>query len=307
RAAAALALSVAALALAFGGLPASAATQSLLTDNGTDPSAVPGSVAWQLPGGAGLVSHDGGSAQPLPGTDPALGPDTVAWREGETIVVAERRTLRELLRVPAPGIEELAISARWLVWRALEPAGDVLRALDLQAPAQPAFDLRRVPAPARIGRPSLDADRVVFHVAQRRASRIEEIHLPAHRRTTLRAGRNGAQLLNPSEEGGELVYVSSSAERQLVLAGPRRLRRGVGDRRLLRMHPVVRRDAGHEPGRKRHNEGYPGRRAPRLPERAPPGVTVTLWSTALAPGVAYVTRIRRTVAGTSSVIVRLTR
>ena len=307
RAAGAVASSAAAAALALGGVPASAATQSVLTDNGTDPSAVAGAVAWQLPGGAGLVSHDGGAAQQLPGSDPALGPESIVWRDGETLVVAERRTLRELVRVPAPGAEEPAISARWLVWRALEPAGDVLRALDLQALGQPPVDLRRVRAPDRIGRPSLAGDRVVFHVAQRRQSRIEEIYLPTRRRTTLRIGRSGAQLLNPSEEGGELLYVSSSAERQLVLAGPRRLRRGTGDRRLLRMHPVVRRDAGYERGRKRHREGYPRGRAPRLAERAPPGVTVTLWSTALAPGAAYVSRIRRTAAGTSSAIVRLTR
>ena len=307
RAAGALALSVAAVALALGGAAAGAATQSVLTDNGTDPSAVAGAVAWQLPGGAGLVSHDGGPAQELPGTDPALGPDTIVWREGEALVVADRRSLRELLRIGAPGAEEPAISARWLVWRALEPGGDVLRALDLQALGQPPVDVRRVPAPDRIGRPSLDGDRVVFHVGQRRQSRIEEIDLPTRRRTTLRVGKDGAQLLNPSAEGGELLHVSSSAERQLVLAGPRRLRRGTGDRVLLRMHPTVRRDAGREPGRKRHNEGYPGRRAPRLPERAPPGVRVTLWSTALAPGVAYITRMTRTAAGTSSVIVRLTR
>ena len=307
RAAGAVALSVAAVALALGGVSASAATQSVLTDNGTDPSAVAGSVAWQLPGGQGLVSHDGGTAQPLPGTDPALGPDTIVWREGETLVIAERRTLRELLRVPAPGAEEPATSARWLVWRALEPKGDVLRALDLQTGGRDPVDVRRVRAPDRIGRPSLDGDRVVFHVAQRRESRIEEIYLPSRRRTTLRVGRSGAQLLNPSEQGGQLLHVRSSAERQLVLIGPRRLRRGRGDRSLLRMHPVVRRDAGREPGRERHHEGYPGGRAPKLPERAPPGVTVTLWSTALAPGAAYVSRIRRTSAGTSNTIMRLTR
>lgn len=307
RAAGAAALSAAAVALALGGVPASAASQSLLTDTGTDPSAVAGSIAWQLPGaGNGLVVHGGGTARPLPGTDPALGPETIVWREGETLVVAERLSLRELLRHPAPGAEEPAISARWLVWRAREGAGDVLRVLDLQAPGQPPVDVRRVSAPDRIGRPSIDGDRVVFHVAQRRQSRIEEIYLPTRRRTTLRIGRDGAQLLNPSEQGGQLLYVSSSFERQLVLVGPRRARRG-RDRALLRMHPVVRRDAGYEAGRKRHHEGYPKRRAPKLPERAPDGVTVTLWTTALAPDAAYVSRIRRTASGTSSAIVRLAR
>ena len=308
RAAGALALSVAAVALALGGVAASAATQSLLTDKGTDPSAAAGSIAWQLPGGGnGLVVHGDGVAQALPGTDPALGPQVIVWREGEVLVVAERLSLRELLRVAAPGAEEPAISGRWLVWRARERAGDVLRVADLQAPEQPTADIRRIAAPDRIGRPSMDGDRVVFHVAQRRESRIEEIYLPTRRRTTLRVGRNGAQLLNPSEHGGQLLYVSSSAERQLVRLGPRRARRGDRDRSLLRMHPTVRRDAGYERGRRRHTEGYPRRRAPRLPERAPPGVTVTLWSTALAPGAAYVSRIRSTASGTSSVIVRLRR
>ena len=138
-------------------------------------------------------------------------------------------------------------------------------------------------------------------------SRIEEIYLPTQRRTTLRTVRDGAQLLNPSEEGGELLYVSASAERQQLLIGPRRARRGDRDRRLLSMPATVRRDAGHEPGRRRHDEGYPRHRAPRLPQRAPAGVEVTLWSTALAPGAAYVSRMRRTTRATSTVILRLAR
>ena len=308
RAAGALALSVAALVLALGGAPAAAATQSLLTDNGTDPSVIPGSIAWQLPGGgSGFVQHDGGVVTALPGTDPALGPDKIVWRDREELVIAERLSLRELLRLAAAGAEEPAISARWLVWRAREATGDVLRAIDLLALGQPAFDIRRSAAPDRIGRPSIDGDRVAFHFAARSASRIEEIYLPTRRRTTLRTGRNGAQLLNPSEQGGRLLYVSSTFERQQVLIGPRRGRGATRDRSLLRMHPTVRRDAGYERGRRRHAEGYRGGRPPKLPERAPDGVTVTLWSTALAPDAAYVSRIRRTASGTSTAIVRLAR
>jgi hypothetical protein len=308
RALGALALAVAALVLALGGVPASAATESLLTENGTDPSAIPGSLAWQLPGGAnGLVVHDAGAPRSLPGTDPALGPDAIVWRAGEALVVAERFTLRERLRIQAPGADEPAISVRWLAWRAREAAGDVLRAVDLQAPGQPPFDVARTAAPDRIGRPSLEGDRLVAHVARRRVSRIDEIYLPTRRRTTLRTARGGAQLLNPSEEGGALLFVRSSAERQQVLIGPRRARDGDRDQSLLTMHPSVRRDAGRERGRKRHGQGYPGGRAPKLPPRAPQGVTVTLWSTALAPDAAYVSRIRRTAAGTSNVIVRLAR
>lgn len=308
RAAGAVALGTAALALVLAGAPASAATESLLTDNGTDPSATRGAIAWQLPGGAnGLVAYGGGQPQALPGSDPALGPDTIAWREGEALVVADGVTLRERLRVVAPGAEEPAISGRWLVWRAREPAADVLRAIDLQAPGRPPFDIRRVAAPDRLGRPSLDGDRVVFHVGQRAGSRIEEIYLPARRRTTLRRGRDGAQLLNPSKQGDRLLYVRSSAERQQVLLGPRRARASDRDRPLLTTYATIRRDAGREPGRELHHEGYPGGRAPRQPERAPEGVTVTLWTTALAPDAAYVSRIRQTAAGASYVIARLAR
>ena len=308
RAAGALALSAAALALVLGGVPASAAAPSVLIENGTDPSAAEASVVWQLPGGGnGFIARDGGAAQALPGSDAALGPDSVVWRDGETLVIADQATLSERLRISAPGAAEPAFSGRWLVWTARVADGDVLRMLDLQAPDQPPADLRHVVAPGGIGRPSLDGDRVVYHYAERGLSRIEEIYLPTQRRTTLRTVRSGAQLLNPSEEGGELLYVSASAERQQLLIGPRRARRGNRDRALLSMPATVRRDAGHEPGRRRHNEGYPRHRAPRLPQRAPAGVEVTLWSTALAPGAAYVSRLRRTTRATSTVILRLAR
>jgi len=75
----------------------------------------------------------------------------------------------------------------------------------------------------------------------------------------------------------------------------------------LSTHPTARRDAGHERDRERHGAGYPGGKPPTFPERAPEGVAVTLWSTALAPGAAYVSRLRRTADGTSNTILRLAR
>ncbi len=307
RAAGALALGVAAAALALGGVAVSSAAPALLTDDGTDPSAAGASVAWQLPGGGpGLLLHEG-AGRSLPGTDPAVGPGIVVWREGDALVVADPATLGVRLRIAAPGAEEPAISTRWLVWRAREPRGDVLRALDLQAPGSPPADIRRSRAPDRIGRPSLSGNRVVYHVATRRQSRIEEIYLPTRRRTTLRWGRHGALLLNPSEDDRELLFVHSSARGQQILVGPRRARRGNRDRRLYAMTPTVRRDVGREPGRRRHAEGYPGRRAPTFPRRPKEGVEMTLWSTALGPDAAYVSRMRRTRKGAATVILRLPR
>jgi len=309
RAIGALALSAAALTLALGGAPAAAATQpAKLTDNGTDPSATAAAVAWQLPaGGASMLLRAGATPETLPGSDPAVGPDTVVWREAETLVVADLATLRERLRVAAPGAEEPAVSARWLVWRAREGDFDVLRLVDLQAPGEPAVNLRSRRRPERIGRPSIEGDRVVYHVAHADGSVIEEVYLPTRRRTTLRRARNGAQLLNPSEEGSTLLYVRSSYQRQQLLIGPRRARDGDRDRSLLTARPVARRDAGHERDRERHGAGYPGGKAPKLPPRPAEGVSATLWSTALAPGIAYVARIRRSDQGTTTVILSVPR
>ncbi len=307
RATGAVALGAAALVLALGGAPAAAAT-AVLTPNGTDPSADGATVAWQLPGGGpGLIQAAGGAAVGLPGTDPALGPGSVVWREGEELVVADQASLRPLLRIAAPGAEEPAVSARWLVWRARVGTTVVLRGVDLLAPDQPPFDLRGVAAPGDIGRPSIDGDRVVFTVATLAVSRIEEIFLPTRRITALREAVQGALLLGPSELGGQLLFVRSSPAGQEVLLGPRRGRSGKADRRLYLTHPTARRDAGHEPGHGRHRAGYPGGRPPRLPPLAPEGVQLTLWTTALAPDAAYVTSIRRTAASTATRILTLAR
>ncbi|MEA2150257.1 MAG: hypothetical protein QOD69_2087, partial [Solirubrobacteraceae bacterium] len=210
RATGAVALGAAALVLALGGSPAVAAATPVLTTVGTDPSADGDTVAWQLPGGGpGILQHAGAPGVGLPGTDPALGPQTVVWREGDQLVVADQATLAPLLRVPAPGAQEPAVSARWLVWRAHEGSSDVLRAVDRLAPEQPPVELRRVAGPGAIGRPSIDGDRVVFGVATRAAGSIEEIFLPTRRRTALRSVDHGALLLNPSELAGRLLYVRS--------------------------------------------------------------------------------------------------
>jgi hypothetical protein len=308
RATGAVALGAAALVLALGGSPAVAAATPVLTTVGTDPSADGDTVAWQLPGGGpGILQHAGAPGVGLPGTDPALGPQTVVWREGDQLVVADQATLAPLLRVPAPGAQEPAVSARWLVWRAHEGSSDVLRAVDRLAPEQPPVELRRVAGPGAIGRPSIDGDRVVFGVATRAAGSIEEIFLPTRRRTALRSVDHGALLLNPSELAGRLLYVRSSPQGQELLLGPRRERSAAADKPLYVTHPTARRDAVHEPGHGRHGAGYPGRRPPPLPPRAPAGVDLTLWTTALAPSTAYVTSIRRTAAGTTTQILALTR
>jgi hypothetical protein len=101
-----------------------------------------------------------------------------------------------------------------------------------------------------------------------------------------------ALLLNPSFDGGSLLYVRSTSTRQELRLGPPVRRAITRDRRLYSTTPTGRRDAGHEKGHGRHHAGYPGGRPPRLAPRPPAGVSTTLWTTALGPATAYVTRLR---------------
>ena len=306
RATGAITLLAAALVL---GLQGSATAADRLTSSGTDPSAVASALAWQLPGGGpGVLLRAGaGGPQQLPGADTALGPKNVVWREGNELVLAAQDTLAVIGRVAAPGAEEPALSDRWLVWRAREGNVDLLWALDLKVLAGPARLVRTISAPGRIGRPSLEAEHVVVHVARTRSSWIEEIFLPTARRSVRRRARSGELLLNPSLHNSALLYVSSSAQRQELLLGSRRTRQRRNDRRIFSMHPTVRRDPVHEPGRGRHGAGYPRRRPPRLPPRAPKAVDITLWSTALDAEHAYVSRTRRAGGATTSEILRFRR
>ena len=299
RATGGVALGAAALTIALGGAPAAAAEPKLLASKGTDPSAAGASLAWQRPGGGLSIFLRGGTELiGLPGSDPALGPQTVVWRDGNALVVARQDNLAQVLRIDAPGAEEPAISDRWVVWRAREDGGDVLRAVDLRAPGEPAVVLLRTSGAARLGRPSVDGDRAVLHLATRQTSKIIEIFLPTGKGFVLRRV-TGALLLNPSELDGKLLYVRSSLRSQTVLLGPRRSRSGKDDKRLYRTGPSIRRDSGVEGRRGPHGPGY----APRGRE----GVRTTLWTTALSASRAYVTRILVKKRGTRTEIVKLRR
>lgn len=124
----------------------------------------------------------------------------------------------------------------------------------------------------------------------------------------LRKEKRGPLLLNPSELGGKLLYVRSSLRGQKLLLGPRRGRSGRADKLLYVALPDSRRDAGHERGRVRHGEGYPGGRPRRLAPRFARGRQGhALDDGARARRSAYVTRIRHTDRGVSTQILKLRR
>lgn len=236
-----------------------AGASQLETPEGADPSVEGSRLAFQLRDRSGVLRRDG-EQLPLPGRDPALGGGWVAAIDGEAIAILDGRDLAETDRLAAPGADAVAVSNGWLAWRARREGRDLLRA----APVSDAGVLgasRRLDSAggaAQLGRPSLDANRVVYARATPRQNRIVKRVLGAKRggrarSTVLRSRVVG--LSNPALRGDSLLYVlhSRRADR-LKLA-----RLGAGAGRTL-----LSRRSG------------------------------TLWSTALSAKRAYVTHIRGT-------------
>ena len=276
------------LALAAATVLAGSARGASNLGPGTDPSVSGDLLAWSTPPGGGVLLR-GGTRTELPGR-PALGGSLVAWRSGAAVHVATADGLAPVLDLTLASVDALGVSDRWLVTRERGAVGaDVLVARSLQAP-----DAARVVAtvrpPAQIGRPSLDGDLVVFHVSAVRSSRIVAADLAAGTSRVVRSTAT-AQLANPSVLGDQLLYVRLTAIEQRLELG--RLAPGGPSRVLYRLSAPARRDPGYEPG---HSNVT---RTPR-PKLAPG----TLWTTALAPQIAYVTFIRRKDGAASILSVR---
>ena len=263
-----------------------------LVDAGADPSAASGALAWQPPSGPGVLRGADGTRVPLPGKDPALGAGYIAWHVGDEVTVARQRTLAPVLSRNVARVSKLAVSSRWLVWRARRPSGDAIGAVKLDDPSS----VRRVAAvraPGELGRPDLDGDRLVFHVAGAGGSAIREVNLRTGRRRT-RARAFGAQLLGPSLLGRALLYVRVDRCGQRLI-----LRRRGRTRVLLRRGPLAGSDIGFEPGHTSQGGMHP---CPVLR-----GSRVMLWSTALSSRFAYVTALVPAAAGARAAILRTRR
>lgn len=265
-----------------------------LAADATDPSVDGGLVAWHEPGSRGVLVRDGTGAR-VAGAHPAVGGGWLAMLGDGTIEVQATATGGPPpLSVAAPNADAVAVSGAWVAWRSRVLDEDSILAAPLAGgPA------RTIASGAELGRPSLDGDRLAFHAA----GRILLADLATGRTTTLRRERR-AQLLNPSLLDGWLVYVRAIYRRQEVRLGPATRRAPRRDERLWETVPTGRRDRGHEPGVRHHRHGHPRKLWPR----PGPGMAATLWTTALAPDAAYVTRLRQR-AGTppSAEILRVTR
>jgi hypothetical protein len=253
----ALALIVAATALASTGTANAARDEAA---DAADPSTEASDLAWQLPDRTGVLRR-AGQPIPLPGTDPAVGGPYAAVISGDAIMLLDRATLQPLAEVTAPGVDAVAVSETWLVYRAHRDGRDVLLGRSIVDPRAPGEERAFAAASGlgQLGRPGLDGDLVVFAIAKPHVNRIVRYGLDAERGRTILASRTSA-LSNPSLRRGEkvtkLLYVRASRKRQRLM---------------------VKRLSGKGHGRSIYSRK---------------GRKVTLWSTALSAERAYVTLLR---------------
>jgi hypothetical protein len=266
--------------------PRASASTAIAATAASGPAADGALFAFQRPGGPGYLRRPSGTVL-LAGRDPALAAGLVGWRDGARIVLADPATLAPVVTYESPGGGAFAFSDRWVVW--------LVGASQLVAQPRDGSAAPRVVATAtgsdQLGRPGLSGQTLVYHRAGRRGSRIQLLDLATGAGRVLRSERR-ALLSNPSFDGRELLYVRSTYTRQELRLGPPLRRATTRDRRLYGTTPTARRDADHDKGRHLIHQGYPGGHPPPLPPRPRAGITDTLWTTALGPSTAYVTRLR---------------
>jgi hypothetical protein len=290
------ALALAAVALALGSESAWAQAPAVVAPSGTDPSASGSDVAWQIPGGPGVLARPAGTAA-MPVTRPAVGGPYLAAIAGGEIRVADRSTGTQVLALPAGRADQLAVSERWLVLRRTGTRDQIVAVPLAGGPER----IVAQAAPAQLGRPALDGDRLVFHVAGRRESRIDLVDLAAGRRQTLKRS-NRSQLANPSVLGLDLLWVETTPFSQSVKVMPTDA--SARARILLRIAPAITADKGWSTDHGPHRRTI---RPERPPKTGPRGTTTTLWTTALAADAAYVTRLSARGRTTRAEILRLAR
>lgn len=205
-----------------------------------DPSASGPLLAYERANGEAILRRGDGSEERLPGTDPAVGGSRVAVVKADGITLLDRKDLRPVTQIPAGAADAVAVSSRWLAWRARRGQQDVLLAVSIANPANPG-PIRQVASartPSQLGRPSLSGGTVAYAVAKQRKNHLVLARLGAKKgieRRTVRSSRLEA-LSNPAIRGSEIAFVQTTADLQRVrVAGL-----GAGDGQTVYRRPTGR-------------------------------------------------------------------
>ncbi len=206
----ALALAVAATVL----LTTGANAAHVQSTGGADPSVARGAIAYQRASGGATVVRQGHVTR-LRARQPALGGSRLAVKHPGRIVIRGAKTFHRLGTIPAKGADAIAISSRWIVFGQSANGADFLKAARLTPKGKPG-KLRVIATaghPARLGRPSLDDNSVVYGKARTARSLIilRNLHT-GDARVLMRSRR--AQLANPSLRGNRVLFDRSIRSRQ---------------------------------------------------------------------------------------------
>jgi hypothetical protein len=259
---------------------------------GRDPSVTGDVVVWTAPTG-GVARQEGStSASSVPALA-AVGGSLLAWREIDVVHVVRLSDMSPVLDLNVPGINALAVSDTWLVART-QAANQttVLSAYPLADPAA-VRTIATARAPLQLGRPALEGDVLVYHLAGRRVSSLLVADLAAGTRRVIRQSK-AALLTNPSLLGGDVVYDRQTSREQLVQVGP--IERRGADRVVYRLAAPSVHDAGHEHGYSSHTRS-----------KRPPTSKWKLWTTALSARNVYVTLLPRTGSASAARLVSIAR
>jgi hypothetical protein len=259
---------------------------------GWDPSVSGDVIAWTSPTG-GVVQHEGQSDAASVPAFASLGGSLLAWRTDGAAHLVRLADMSPVLDVDVPDINALAVSDSWLVTRTQSPdRTTTLSAHSLVTP-EDVHTIVTVTPPTQLGRPALDGDLLVYHVARHGSSTIVAVDLSTSVARVVRRSTSSL-LTNPSVLAGELVYDRQTNLSQLVEIGP--LSRGGTDRVVYRLGAPATHDAGHENGYSRRT------RTPR-----PPTAKWRVWTTALSAQRVYVTLLPRVGAASGARVVSVLR
>jgi hypothetical protein len=216
----ALALLAAAAALTTAGTASAARPEA---EPAADPSTEAGDLAWQLPDRSGVLRRAGQQTpRPLPGDHPAIGGPYAAVATGVSVRLLDRATLRPIVEIPAPGVDAVAVSAQWLVYRVRRDGRDVMLGRSIARPASPGevIALSAASGSNQLGIPSLHGGLAAFAIAKQRANRIVTYALESGKGRTVVAS-HGAALSSASVAGDgrktKLVYVRATRKRQRLM------------------------------------------------------------------------------------------
>ncbi len=206
----ALVLTAAAGALVFAGTAQASVKQVL---GASDPSISGATLAYAKGAGDLAFVKEGQNETGLPGTDPSISDDYVAVIDGGSVRILDRPGFTDLDSFDAPGVDSVAISNNWIVYRTRVEGRDKLqaRSIDGSGQAGEPKDIGAAGQPDQVSAPSLDGNTLVYAIATPRSSRIIKASLLKLKRdVVIRSDLD--QLFNPSVRGSSLLYVRGTKQ-----------------------------------------------------------------------------------------------